>query len=206
MRTLNSAAGSLSSIVALGLAAGLALSLSIWSRPVDADAVPPEPERCPTGYIPVTSHAGPQCVLKPPTNCPPGWKGINGGTCVVHVCQTDAHCTWDGRRDLRCKPAKVCVHESLQEWGSAAEPPSTRQERSLFAAPPRRFDPPRKVQTPVNVCQDGRACPKDATCSPMRLCLPVDVDQPGTYREPKLPPSPLYMPPTVRRPVPLPPT
>jgi hypothetical protein len=191
-------------LLGLGLGVVLGVSVAAWPQPAGADAVPPAPESCPAGYIPVTSHAGPQCVLKPPASCPPGWRGILGGLCAVHVCQTDANCT--GRDDLRCKPAKVCIHEYLQEWGWGASLPATRDDRSLFAEPPRHFSPPRKVQKPVDVCADDPACPAESTCQQSKVCLPAGVDRPGRYQPPKLQPPPVHTDPRRRRPPPMPPT
>jgi len=190
MRRTHGSGWSVLSLVLLGGAVGMAAGL--WPAWVSADAVPPAPESCPRGYIPVTSHAGPQCVLKPPISCPPGWRGINGGICVVHACETDAHCGWGERKDLRCKPARVCIHEYLQEYGEGGSQPVERDERALFAGPPRRFDPPRRVQELVDVCPDRRACPAGSTCGEKKICLPADLAAPGLYQRPKLPPSPLY--------------
>lgn len=192
----------------LGLCLGglLGLSAGLWPRGVAADAVPPPPSHCPAGYTPITGHGGPRCVLKPPISCPPGWRGINGGVCVVHTCQTDADCVLPGRTDLRCKPASVCIQEYLEEWGWGASLPLSRDDRALLAEPPRHFDPPRRRQKTVDVCQDGRACPADSTCNQKKLCLPADLEKPGVYRQPKLPPASIDMSNPPRRPMPPPPT
>lgn len=170
----------------------LSVGLLVDPRGVAADAVPPPPDKCPPGYIGITSHAGPQCVLKPPISCPPGWRPANGGICILHACETDANCATIGTNNLRCKPAKICIHEYLQEWGWGASLPTSRDDRALFSAPPRRFDPPRRVQEPVDVCHDGHRCPADSSCGQMKLCLPADRDKPGFYQRPALPPSPIY--------------
>lgn len=60
------------------LAAVVGLSLS--SQRAFADAVPPPPEHCPPGYVAVTSHHGPECLLKTSTKCKAGYCAERGGS------------------------------------------------------------------------------------------------------------------------------
>src|SRR4051812_18552639 len=60
------------------------VGLSLWSQHALADAVPPPPDHCPPGYVAVTSHHGPECLLKTSTKCKSGSVcSERGGTRVV---------------------------------------------------------------------------------------------------------------------------
>lgn len=151
---------------------------SVWLLPmsVSADAVPPPPDSCPRGQIPITSHAGPQCVLPPPKDCPPGWRAEIRGVCRLESCTKDADCG----AGHQCREADLCLHEYLQEWGFTKAEPG--RNRPLFAGPPQRFDPPRRIVEAIDVCAEGRACPEIARCGRAKVCLPTGVSRPGIWK------------------------
>jgi hypothetical protein len=66
-------------VVVLAAAVGWSLS----SQPASADAVPPPPANCPPGYVAVTSHHGPECLLKTSTKCKTGYCAERGGSRLV---------------------------------------------------------------------------------------------------------------------------
>src|SRR5262245_44153051 len=72
---------------------------------VFADAVPPPPEKCPGGQIPITSHAGPECVAPAPTDCPPGWRGELRGICRLDICVNDQGCG----AGKQCRQVELCL-------------------------------------------------------------------------------------------------
>src|SRR4051812_14092169 len=72
----------------------LALALAALAAPstAPADVVMPPPTDCPRGEVGVTSHGGARCVKEAPKDCPTGWRGTQGGTCMLAPCETDASC------------------------------------------------------------------------------------------------------------------
>lgn len=158
--------------------AGLLLLFGVCQLPPSAyaDAVPPPPDKCPRGQIPITSHAGPQCVLPPPKDCPPGWRAEIRGVCRLESCQKDEDCG-SGRK---CTEADLCLHEYLQEWGYTQSEPE--RNRPLFAGPPQRFNPPRRVVEAVDVCGAERTCQAPSKCGRAKVCLPQGVSRPGVWK------------------------
>ncbi len=158
----------------------LVLALVTWSGTsglARADAVPPPPRSCPSGKVGITSHHGPECVDPAPKDCPAGWYPQIRAQCVVQLCTADDQCG----KGLVCKPADVCQHDFLQEWGwgaNEAPPP----DPFLLAGPPQRFDPPRKVTATVGVCGGGVQCPDDNECRKAKVCLPPAVSKPGVWK------------------------
>lgn len=152
---------------------------------VFADAVPPAPEKCPRGQIPITSHAGPQCVDPPPKNCPVGWRPEIQGVCRLAACQSDDQC----EKGTQCRDADLCIMEYLQHWGQNNKTDDKIDDkprnRPLFAGPPQRFDPPRKVTFAVDICGKDRSCGGDAKCQKAKVCLPKDAARPGAWSGPK---------------------
>lgn len=154
----------------------------LHSAVVFADAVPPAPEKCPRGQIPITSHAGPQCVAPPPKNCPPGWRPEIRGVCRLATCEKDDQC----EKGMQCREADLCIEEYLLHWGygDASRHDSTRN-RPLFAGPPMKYDPPRKVTLAADICSSDRKCAGTGKCEKSKVCLPKDVSRPGAWSGPK---------------------
>src|SRR5262245_20369902 len=89
----------------LGVSVGLVCSLLLAAAgPAHADVIRDLPE-CPPGKVPVSDHGGQRCEDAPPTNCPPGWRGVAGGTCGVDSCSPDGECDDGGV----CTEQTVCV-------------------------------------------------------------------------------------------------
>ncbi len=116
-----------------------------------ADAVPPAPKVCPPGKVPETSHAGPRCADKAPTNCPPGWRGYVGGYCAPAVCIDDSGCTEPGHT---CRTASLC-HE--------------------FVTSTDRRGKEHKYWSPVNACAGAEKC-ATGQCRPAKVCLAAGVN------------------------------
>lgn len=159
--------------------AGLCFALaSVFPLGVAADAVPPPPDKCPRGQIPITSHRGPECVAPAPTDCPAGWRGELRGVCSLDVCTTDQSCG----AGKQCREVDLCLQEFILHWGYGQnDPDAPPPNRPLFAGPPMRYDPPRREIRPVDVCGNGRSCQEPATCGKGKLCLPVGVTRPGVW-------------------------
>ncbi len=157
----------------------VAASLVALPRPAHADAVPPAPTDCPRGQVGVTSHGGPECVLKAPTDCPKGWRGLLGGKCALSPCETDAQC----QEGEVCTAHAVCLEAYKDdEYGygedeehGEAEPRALLTSPDLLAGPPM---PRRKRATPiyrylaVNLCSADVACVAPRTCQTEKLCVP----------------------------------
>jgi MYXO-CTERM domain-containing protein len=147
------------------LFAAAALLLSIAPRrDAGADVVSPPPDRCPPGHIGVTSHSGPECVLARPTDCAPGWRGVERGECVLALCDgTDTRC----EPGDHCVPADVCVVESVRTWSYGAAP---RLRGPEIAAPPRYLSDPAHDFHAVDACGEGSKCAV-GRCEALRVCL-----------------------------------
>jgi hypothetical protein len=139
-----------------------------------ADAVPPPPRNCPPGTTPVTSHGGPRCEKNAPTNCPAGWQGVLGGTCVLMTCTPGAAGGCNG--SLECKPADLCGVERVVDFGWGVSEPAPRG--NLLAEPPHKIDPPRHEFHYGDLCNQGR-CAQGNTCYQVGVCLPKNVARAG---------------------------
>jgi hypothetical protein len=140
-----------------------------------ADAVPPEPEHCPSGQVGVTSHSGPECVLEAPKNCPPGYRGVLRGKCVLATCSADGQCD-NGRR---CLPIQTCqefreLHWSGWGWSAKTEAP---KRDNFFAEPPspQPEGPPKKAWVLLHICGQDGPCNAPAECRPTSLCYPPEA-------------------------------
>src|SRR6188768_3784167 len=120
----------------------------LWTSVARADAVPPEPLFCLSGQVGVSSHTGgSECVPKAPTDCPPGYRGVVGGKCVLAPCATDQQC----ETDHRCYQVDAC--QELREltwtsWGWSAQPGG--YSRAVPGPPP--AGPAPKAWVKLHVC------------------------------------------------------
>lgn len=140
-----------------------------------ADAVPPEPDDCPSGQVGITSHSGPECVLEAPKDCPPGYRGALRGKCVLATCSEDGQCD-QGRR---CLPIQTC--QEFRElnwngWGWSAKTEVVRRD-NLFAEPPSEQPdgPPKKAWVLLRICGQDGPCNAPAECRPTSLCYPPNA-------------------------------
>lgn len=150
------------------IVAALTFACATVSLRAHADALPPmQKMKCPAGTQLVHDHGGTRCVRSAPSDCPPGWSGQLGGTCVLAVCQDDSACG----KGAACKPAPLC---------------SSVEERAIFggdgpvrgaelAAPPR----PARVRVFRDVCRRGKGCGGRDSCRMARVCLAQNVDAPA---------------------------
>lgn len=129
-----------------------------------ADAIMPPPRHCPPGHQPVSDHGGPRCVANAPGNCPPGWRGVLGGQCVLETCEVGAAGCPAG---FECRAAELCGQEHIVEfgWGSAERPRS-----NVLAEPPHKLNPPRHEFHYDDVCSGGR-CGGGSICYQAGVCL-----------------------------------
>lgn len=162
--------------LALQGAALAALGLTLaWSGGARADVVASPPLFCGPGKTPVSDHHGSRCEANAP-DCPPGWKGVLGGKCILHVCKADAECGASGQ----CVAADVCGEERPLHWeyarpagGEPSREPGPAQE------PPPAPDPSRPVWVAIEPCSEARACPGAATCRAVSVCLPRGAARPA---------------------------
>lgn len=172
----------------------LAIGLALGSIAGDAraDAIEPEPS-CPGGQVGVSDHSGPRCEAEPPTNCPEGWRGVRGGTCILHTCDGDAQC---GGKS--CVEQPTCVEKRLRrfKYGALDAAPQSRTQGNVPAAfgPPMQpipIDPPEEYWEPINFCGPGSCGGKDQKCEPRKVCVsrgaaaqPATVGPDGNLRPP----------------------
>lgn len=162
-------------------------SPALFARTASADVVMPPPTDCPRGQVGVTSHSGPQCMLKAPTDCPNGWHGQLGGACALRPCQNDASCQ-DGEV---CVEHAVCLHPFEDGFYDYGEEEKEKQEHglldlpepqipmlqspALLAGPPMPRNPRAKPiirYDAVNVCSPEVPCAAPNTCQPEKICVP----------------------------------
>lgn len=162
------AARTLSSVRFVPVIVALALATAGRAR---ADVIARPPALCGPGKTAVSDHRGPRCEPDAPTDCPPGWKGVLGGTCILHSCGADPDCAGGAR----CVAADVCVEERPRYWeyGGSAREPGPAQE------PPPGPDPSHPVWVAIEPCGQARACAAPATCRQHSVCLPRGVDRPA---------------------------
>jgi MYXO-CTERM domain-containing protein len=141
-----------------------------------ADVVSPPPSICPPGTEGVTSHSGPECVKKAPKNCPRGWRGVQGGTCMLAPCSADETC----QSGEECVEHLACL-ESFQDdfYDYGEELTESRTEGmpppGLLAGPPlprKRRPAPVTRYNAVNLCSAEVACNAPRMCLPEKLCVP----------------------------------
>lgn len=137
-----------------------------------ADAVPPPPDNCPPGKVPVTDHRGPRCERKAPTNCPSGWRGVVGGTCALHQCTEDAHCG----DDKVCREVSLCYKQETRYYTYGQNDYAPVRGPELGMGPPMQLDPPVTEWVAFNVCDTGSACPAPAECRPGKLCVAMESE------------------------------
>lgn len=137
-----------------------------------ADAVPPPPDRCPSGQVGVTSHAGPQCVPEAPQDCAPGYRGQVGGKCVLAICGNDDQCD-DGQRCMQVDTCQEYRELHWTGWGWSAQRPV--RSGNFFAEPPSPPPPgpPKKAWVELNICGQDGPCASPAECRPSALCYPI---------------------------------
>ncbi len=130
---------------------------------------------CPPGQVGITSHAGPQCVKKAPEDCPPGYRGVIRGRCVLATCSSDAQCK-QGRRCIQIATCQEYRELHWTGWGWSAERP-TPMRHNFFAGPPapRPPGPPKKDWVKLHICGQDGPCNAPAKCRPAGLCYPPDA-------------------------------
>ena len=165
--------------------AAFAFALAALAAPstAPADVVVPPPTNCPRGEVGVASHDGPRCVKAAPKDCPTGWRGTLGGTCMLAPCASDASC----RAGEACLEHAVCLApfaEDFYDYGEeerdehgTLEPIEGSLLRSpgLLAGPimPRTKRPKPVIRyNATNVCSREVACGAPATCQKEKLCVP----------------------------------
>ena len=143
------------------------------SKHARADAVAPPPLFCLPGQEGISTHYGPRCVPKAPTDCAPGYRGVQGGDCVLDPCASDQQCK-DGRR---CLQVDAC--QELRElkwrgrgWSQSGSPGYSRGVVAL----PQPEGPAPKAWIKLRICGQDGACNAPAECRPMGLCYPPDGD------------------------------
>jgi MYXO-CTERM domain-containing protein len=158
-----------------------AIAALLLSAPARADVVMPPPTDCPRGQVGVTSHGGPRCEIEAPKDCPNGWDGALGGTCILRPCANDSECG-EGKE---CVEHAVCLEpfqdeyydygEDEREEHGENEPRGLLRSPGLLAGP---MAPKKKRPTPItrynamNLCAPDIACGAPRTCQPEKLCVP----------------------------------
>mgnify|MGYP001047283228 CR=1 FL=1 len=61
----------------------VAAAIALVATTAAADVVMPPPTDCKRGEVGVTSHGGPRCEKVAPEDCPAGWRGVLGGSCML---------------------------------------------------------------------------------------------------------------------------
>src|SRR5262249_40884224 len=126
---------------------------------------------------------GPRCELEPPKDCPTGWDGAIGGTCILRPCKTASDCA-EGNE---CVEHSVCLESYQDEFYDYNETPDADEQgqlepRSIVRSPGLIAGPPAMKQrrtTPitrynaVNLCSADVACAAPRTCQPEKLCVPT---------------------------------
>lgn len=148
------------------------LALALAPRAASADVVEPPPSYCPPGKTPTTSHGGPRCVLDAPSDCPPGWHGVLGGECVLHVCTEDSQCPAQ-----RCVATSLCYEQRLRRWGERG-PDGPAHHGPELAGPPYELETPVPYEEVVGLCGGAQTCGGTAECKPGKVCLPPGVAAP----------------------------
>ena len=134
------------------LLAGSALLVLAPTMRARADALPP-PEDCPSGQVWVNGHTG-GCRDEAPTNCPPGWRGVVGGVCMVAVAGEAGEC----QGGAVAKPATICLEKHMDHGNGRLH-----------------YDPPRELQVPVGIVGPGAVCTgTDRHESAGRVCVGKD--------------------------------
>jgi MYXO-CTERM domain-containing protein len=141
-----------------------------------ADVVEPEPLFCPPGTFGHTSHGGPSCMKMPPENCPPGWRGVDGGTCQLIPCATTDDCA----PGEACTEHLACIQHFFDDSYEPGE--EQRERRGAAHLPPSLLAEPRMPRTPrptpivryeaVNLCSAEVPCAAPRLCSPEKICAP----------------------------------
>lgn len=157
-------------------AARIAVTLTLaWTTGARADVVSPPPLLCGPGKTAVSDHGGSRCEPNAP-DCPPGWKGVLGGKCIMHGCKGDPDCGGGAK----CVATDVCVEERPQYWeyhpASGGEP---AREPGPAREPPPMADPAHPVWVAIEPCGEARACRAPATCRPFSVCLPPGAARPA---------------------------
>jgi hypothetical protein len=164
IRSLASRAASVIACVVLLFSAG---EETAWG-----DALPPPIEmKCKAGTTYVHNHSGSNCVPNAPTNCPDGWTGIQGGKCVLHVCETSGSCP----PGLECQSANLCGSEGVGSWYGSLE--SVRSP--LVAEPPRA----QWMIRYADVCGPQMTCAGADKCVGSKVCLAPGVKKPASKPE-----------------------
>jgi hypothetical protein len=169
-----------------GITIAALLAAVAVSRAARADVVMPPPTDCPRGQTGETSHAGPRCVPVAPKDCPPGWRGILGGTCMLAPCIDDKGC----QEGEACVAHSVCLQPFVDELYDYGEEEREKQgmndfiepgEDALLRSPGLLAGPPMpKTKRPkpitrynaINVCSAEVACAAPAVCQTEKLCVP----------------------------------
>jgi hypothetical protein len=166
-------------------ALALALALTAIAAPssAPADVVMPPPTDCPIGEVGTTIHGGLGCVKEAPKDCPTGWRGTLGGTCMLAPCDTDSNC----REGEACVEHAVCLAPFPDEFYDYGEEEREKHgmlepvDGSLLRSPGLLAGPPMpKTRRPksivrynaTNVCSREVACAAPATCQREKLCVP----------------------------------
>jgi hypothetical protein len=156
------------------------LVLVTAAAPARADVVMPAPTNCPRGQVGTTSHGGPRCELEPPKDCPPGWGGVMGGTCMLRPCSGDDDC--DKEKGEACVEHAVCLEAFEDEFYDYNEdeqhgenpPRRLLQSPDLLAGPPmqkKRRPTPITRYNATNLCSKEIPCAAPRTCQPEKLCV-----------------------------------
>ncbi len=148
-----------------------------------ADVVMPLEHPCrPPQVRGVRSHRE-VCLEPAPASCPPGWRGVVGGQCVLDRCQDDTTCA----SGLRCTDVPLCF-ESRPDPSCVPQSRLTASDRSVLGAPLPMCPPgPSTYEEATHPCSDTTACA--GSCKPDRLCLgpgqtPALVQPPPTTSPP----------------------
>jgi MYXO-CTERM domain-containing protein len=155
------------------------LSLGLVASPARADAIMPLQEPCdPPRVVGVRSHRQ-VCLEPPPTTCPPGWRGVPGGTCDLAICNDDKSCSGAER----CSEVLLCFETRERAYCESDVPFAA----GLIAAPPRPCPPEqRSYEIPTGPCGAGTCA---GTCKPGKLCVapgmtPATSGSPGATSGP----------------------
>ncbi len=143
-------------------------SLVVSPRIAQADVVPPPPDDCPAGKVPVSDHGGPGCQDEPPENCPPGWRGVVGGHCQLDRCGTDDRCP-EGKV---CRDHSLCYKKQTSWFTYGRQTEHPRAAAPYIGGPPIELDEPIIKYVPINVCNSQTPCESPNECRPGKLCVP----------------------------------
>ena len=147
--------------------AGVLLGGLFRAEMARADAVPPAPW-CLPGEVSYSSHYGGGCRVAAPKDCDPGYRGEEGGICVLQPCTSDSNC----QAGEACLYVDACTEERELIWNgdgwAAVGPGYSRQP-----LPPPPPEPTPKGWVRLGICGQDGACAAPRECRATQLCYPT---------------------------------